>query len=30
MKGMFSGCSDDLKMEIKSEIKNLKDEAFED
>ena len=28
MKGMFSGCSDDLKRKIKSENKNIKDEAF--
>ena len=25
---MFSGCSDDLKRKIKSENKNIKDEAF--
>ena len=25
---MFSGCSDDLKKKIKSENKNIKDEAF--
>ena len=30
MRGMFSKCSDELKMKIKSEIKNLRDEAFED
>ena len=28
MKGMFRGCSDDLKMKIKSENKNIKAEAF--
>ena len=28
MRYMFSGCSDDLKMKIKSENKNIKDEAF--
>ena len=28
MSCMFSGCSDDLKMKIKSENKNIKDEAF--
>ena len=28
MSGMFNGCSDDLKMKIKSENKNIKDEAF--
>ena len=27
---MFSGCSDDLKRKIKSENKNIKDEAFTD
>ena len=30
MNFMFSGCSDDLKMKIKSENKNIKDEAFID
>ena len=30
MSGMFSGCSDDLKRKIKSENKNIKDEAFYD
>ena len=28
MSSMFKGCSDDLKMKIKSENKNIKDEAF--
>ena len=28
MSHIFSGCSDDLKMKIKSENKNIKDEAF--
>ena len=28
MSCMFSGCSDDLKRKIKSENKNIKDEAF--
>ena len=28
MRQMFSGCSDDLKRKIKSENKNIKDEAF--
>ena len=28
MWSMFLGCSDDLKMKIKSENKNIKDEAF--
>ena len=28
MIGMFDGCSDDLKRKIKSENKNIKDEAF--
>ena len=28
MVGMFFGCSDDLKMKIKSENKNIKDEAY--
>ena len=28
MRCMFSGCSDDLKRKIKSENKNIKDEAF--
>ena len=28
MDGMFHGCSDELKMKIKSENKNIKDEAF--
>ena len=27
---MFSGCSDDLKRKIKSENKNIEDEAFID
>ena len=30
MSWMFYGCSDDLKMKIKSENKNIKDEAFID
>ena len=30
MRRMFSGCSDDLKRKIKSENKNIKDEAFYD
>ena len=30
MSFMFRGCSDDLKMKIKSENKNIKDEAFYD
>ena len=28
MRGMFSGCSDDLKKKISFEIKNIKAEAF--
>ena len=28
MSRMFNGCSDDLKRKIKSENKNIKDEAF--
>ena len=28
MKGMFSECSEDLKRKIKSENKNIKNEAF--
>ena len=28
MNSMFNGCSDDLKMKIKSENKNIKAEAF--
>ena len=28
MSKMFTGCSDDLKSKIKSENKNIKDEAF--
>ena len=28
MECMFEKCSDDLKMKIKSENKNIKDEAF--
>ena len=28
MSNMFCGCSDDLKRKIKSENKNIKDEAF--
>ena len=28
MSYMFSGCSDDLKSKIKSENKNIKDDAF--
>ena len=30
MSYMFAGCSDDLKRKIKSENKNIKDEAFYD
>ena len=30
MRYMFYGCSDDLKMKIKSENKNIKAEAFYD
>ena len=30
MSYMFAGCSDDLKRKIKSENKNIKDEAFDD
>ena len=30
MRWMFYGCSDDLKRKIKSENKNIKDEAFGD
>ena len=30
MRWMFRGCSDDLKMKIKSENKNIKNEAFYD
>ena len=29
MNHMFRGCSDDLKRKIKSENKNIKDEAFQ-
>ena len=28
MDSMFSGCSNDLKRKIKSEYKNIKDEAY--
>jgi len=28
MQYMFSECSEDLKMEIKSQLKNIKEEAF--
>ena len=28
MRKMFSGCFDNLKMKIKSENKNIRDEAF--
>ena len=28
MRWMFYGCSDDLKMKIRSENKSIKDEAF--
>ena len=27
---MFSGCSDEIKMKIRTQIKNIKEEAFED
>ena len=29
MNDMFSGCSNDLIMKIKTQYKNIKDEAFE-
>ena len=29
MRGMFYGCLDELKLKIKSQFKNLKEEAFE-
>ena len=29
MNGMFSGCSNDLIMKVKSQYKNIKEEAFE-
>ena len=28
MSGMFSGCLDELKLKIKGQFKNFKDEAF--
>ena len=28
MEGMFNRCSDELRMKIKSEYKNIKEEAF--
>ena len=28
MSGMFSGCLDELKLKIKSQFKNIKEEAF--
>ena len=28
MFGMFSGCSDDIKNKIREQIKNIKEEAF--
>ena len=28
MRGMFSGCSDQIKLKIKEQIKNIKEEAF--
>ena len=28
MSGMFSGCLDELKLKIKSQFKNFKEEAF--
>ena len=30
MSGMFSGCSDEIKMMVKSQVKNIKQEAFDD
>ena len=30
MHSMFDGCSDKFKIKMKSEIKNLKEEAFEE
>ena len=30
MNCMFSGCSDEIKMMVKSQVKNIKQEAFED
>ena len=30
MSGMFSGCLDELKLKIKSQFKNFKEEAFDD
>ena len=30
MHSMFDGCSDEFKTKMKSEIKNLKEEAFEE
>ena len=29
MYGMFTGCSDELKLKIKSQFKNFEEEAFE-
>ena len=29
MNGMFSGCSNDLIIKIKTQYKNIKEEAFE-
>ena len=28
MNRMFSGCSDELKMKVKAQVKNITDEAF--
>ena len=28
MYGMFSGCSDEIKIKIREQIKNIKEEAF--
>ena len=28
MSGMFSGCSDEIKIKIREQIKNIKEEAF--
>ena len=30
LSGMFSGCLDELKLKIKSQFKNFKEEAFDD
>ena len=30
MRGMFFGCSEEIKMKVKPQIENIKEEAFED